>query len=153
MIRIILESLVAFIAVYLFAVILESPKRSLFHAALTGAIGWFVYLICLEIMAKIPATLMAGLAISFLSHYYARKLKTPATVYFLSGFIPLVPGAGVYQAVFSFINGNYGEAQMNLNETLLISGAIAVAIFIVDTFFSLQMRLRTIRKAKKKEQK
>lgn len=151
MIRIIIQSFVAFIAVYFFAVILESPKRSLLMAATTGSIGWFVYLISLEVMNKIPATLMAGLAIAVLSHYFARKLKTPATVYFLSGFIPLVPGAGLYQAVFSFIDGNYGEAQMNLNETLLISGSIAVAIFIVDSIYGLYNRIKSMRKAKEAE--
>lgn len=150
MIEIVWQSFVAFISVYFFAIMLESPKRSLLHCALTGGIGWFVYLLALEYVTIVPATLLAGLVIAALSQWFARLLKTPATVYFLSSFIPLVPGAGVYRAVFAFINGNYGEAQMELNETVLIAGAIALAIFLIDAVFSLSARLRTLREHKRK---
>lgn len=152
MIRIILESLIAFVSVYFFAILLEAPKRALLHSAITGSLGWFVYLVGLEFLEKIPATLLAAVVISFLSHYFARYLKTPATVYFLPGFIPLVPGEAVYRAVFSFINGDYGEGQLRLSEALLISGAIAVAIFIVDAIFSLQTRLKMIKIVKQEEE-
>lgn len=149
MIEILLQSFVAFLSVYLFAIVLESPKRSLIHCAIIGGFGWFVYLLSLEYVNAVIATLIAGLAIATLSQWFARLLKTPATVYFLSSFIPLVPGAGVYRAVFAFINGDYGDAQMEMNQTLLISGAIAVAIFLVDSIYSLRARLAAIRKSKR----
>lgn len=151
MIELLWQSFVAFVSVYFFAIMLESPKRSLLHCALTGSIGWFVYLLALEYVRIEVATLVAGLIIATLSQWFARLLKTPATVYFLSSFIPLVPGEGVYRAVFAFINGNYGEAQMELNETLLIAGAIALAIFLVDSMFSLSARLQTLRARKRYE--
>ena len=148
---ILFKSVTAFVAVYFFAILLDSPKRALFHAALTGGIGWFIYLVVLEVSSKTMATLVAGIVIALLSQYFARILKTPTTVYFLPGFIPIVPGEGIYRAVFAFIEEDYGTAQVYLNEALLIAGTIAVAIFVVDTFFNLQNRLKFLRRRKQEE--
>lgn len=152
MIDVIVQSVAAFVAVYFFAILLDAPKRSLLLAGVTGGIGWFIYLISLQYLEKAIATLVAGVAISLMSQYFARKLKTPTTIYFLPGFIPIVPGEGVYRAVFAFINGEYDAAQMMLNEALLISGSIAMSIFIVDSIFSLQVRLKVLSKAKKENE-
>lgn len=152
MVNIVIESIAAFIAVYFFAVLLDAPKRSLLFAALTGGIGWFVHLVALEHLDKAGATLVAGIAIAFMSQYFARRLRTPTTVYFLPGFIPIVPGEGVYRAVFAFIEEDYSLAQIHLNEALLVAGSIAMSIFIVDSIFSLQLRLKAIRKAKENEE-
>ncbi|MGP6139974.1 MULTISPECIES: threonine/serine exporter family protein [unclassified Jeotgalibaca] len=149
MITIIFESLVAFIADVLFAVLLQSPKRSLFHIGLTGALGWFVYLISLQFFENVVATLLASLTIALFSQYFARILKTPTTIYFLPAFFPLVPGEGIYRAVFSFIEGDYSSATVYLNGALLVSGAIAVSIFLVDSMFNLQARLKVISLSKK----
>lgn len=149
MITIIFESLVAFVADALFAVLLQSPKRSIFHIGLTGAAGWFVFLIGMQVFDKVIATLLASLTIALLSQYFARILKTPTTIYFLPAFFPLVPGEGIYRAVFAFIDGDYSTATVYLNGALLVSGAIAVAIFLVDSFFNLQARLKVISLSKK----
>lgn len=149
MITIIFESLVAFVADALFAVLLQSPKRSIFHVGLTGAAGWFVFLIGMQVFDKVIATLLASLTIALLSQYFARILKTPTTIYFLPAFFPLVPGEGIYRAVFAFIDGDYSTATVYLNGALLVSGAIAVAIFLVDSLFNLQARLKVISLSKK----
>lgn len=147
----IFQSFAAAVAVYFFAILLDSPKRALFHAALTGGIGWFVYLIVLEVSGKPLATLLAGILIALLSQYFARMLKTPTTVYFLPGFIPIVPGEAIYRAVFSFIEEDYSAAQVFLNEALLIAGTIAVAIFVVDSFFNVQNRLKFLSRRKQRK--
>ena len=149
MITIIFESLVAFVADALFAVLLQSPKRSIFHIGLTGAAGWFVFLISMQFFDKVIATLLASLIIALLSQYFARHLKTPTTIYFLPAFFPLVPGEGIYRAVFAFIEGDYGTATVYINGALLVSGSIAVAIFLIDSLFNLQARLKVISLSKK----
>ena len=149
MITIIFESLVAFVADALFAVLLQSPKRSIFHVGLTGAAGWFVFLIGMQVFDKVIATLLASLTIALLSQYFARILKTPTTNYFLPEFFPLVPGERISRAVVAFIDGDYCTATVYLNGALLVSGAIAVAIFLVDSLFNLQARLKVISLSKK----
>lgn len=148
---ILVQSLVAFVADVFFAVLLKSPRRSLFQIGLTGAVGWFIYLLSVPYVDKVVATLFASLTIALLSQYFARVLKTPATVYFLPAFIPLVPGEGVYRAVFAFIESDYSSATVHLNGALLISGASAVAIFLVDSLISLKLRLNFIKFNKKED--
>ena len=140
--QIALEMVVAFVAVFFIAVTLEAPKRTLRYGALAGGLGWGVYLVGLLFMDIVAATFMASLFIAWIAHLLARFLKTPVTIYFIPAFITLVPGAGVYQSVYSFINKEYAVAQQHLVLTLQISGAIALAIFIVDSLFGLMARIK-----------
>ena len=144
--QIALEMVVAFVAVFFIAVTLEAPKRTLRYGALAGGLGWGVYLVGLLFMDIVAATFMASLFIAWIAHLFARFLKTPVTIYFIPAFITLVPGAGVYQSVYSFINKEYALAQQHLVLTLQISGAIALAIFIVDSLFGLLSRIKASKK-------
>ena len=141
-----LEMVVAFVAVFFIAVTLEAPKRTLRYGAMAGGLGWGVYLVGLLFMDIVAATFMASLFIAWIAHLFARYLKTPVTIYFIPAFITLVPGAGVYQSVYSFINKDYAVAQQHLVLTLQISGAIALAIFIVDSLFGLLSRIKASKK-------
>ena len=144
--QILLEMVVAFVAVFFIAVTLEAPKRTLRYGAMAGGLGWGVYLVGLLFMDIVAATFMASLFIAWIVHLFARYLKTPVTIYFIPAFITLVPGAGVYQSVYSFINKEYALAQQHLVLTLQISGAIALAIFIVDSLFGLVARIKASKK-------
>nr|WP_321303249.1 threonine/serine exporter family protein [uncultured Trichococcus sp.] len=144
--QILLEMIVAFVAVFFIAVTLEAPKRTLRYGAMAGGLGWGVYLVGLLFMDIVAATFMASLFIAWIAHLFARYLKTPVTIYFIPAFITLVPGAGVYQSVYSFINKDYALAQQHLVLTLQISGAIALAIFIVDSLFGLVARIKASKK-------
>lgn len=140
--NIMVEMVVAFVAVYFIAITLETPKRTLSYGALAGSLGWGVYLVGLSFLDIVGATFLASLFIAWIAHLFARFLKTPVTIYFIPAFIALVPGAGVYQSVYAFINKEYAEAQQHLVLTLQISGAIALAIFIVDSLFGLMSRIK-----------
>ena len=144
--QIALEMVVAFVAVFFIAVTLEAPKRTLRYGALAGGLGWGVYLVGLLFMDIVAATFMASLFIAWIAHLLARFLKTPVTIYFIPAFITLVPGTGVYQSVYSFINKDYAVAQQHLVLTLQISGAIALAIFIIDSLFGLLSRIKASKK-------
>ena len=144
--QILLEMVVAFVAVFFIAVTLEAPIRALRYGAMAGGLGWGVYLVGLLFMDIVAATFMASLFIAWIAHLFARYLKTPVTIYFIPAFITLVPGAGVYQSVYSFINKEYALAQQHLVLTLQISGAIALAIFIVDSLFGLVARIKASKK-------
>ena len=140
--NIMVEMVVAFVAVYFIAITLEAPKRTLSYGALAGSLGWGVYLVGLSFLDIVGATFLSSLFIAWIAHLFARFLKTPVTIYFIPAFIALVPGAGVYQSVYAFINKEYAEAQQHLVLTLQISGAIALAIFIVDSLFGLISRIK-----------
>ena len=56
-------------------------------------------------------------------------------MFLIPGVIPFVPGAGMYQIVTGIVEGNVERTSFYFFETLQIAGAIALGIFIIDTFF------------------
>lgn len=131
-----IQGISAFFATAAFSILFYLPKKYLIHAGVTGSFGWFIYLISLELLSdKILSTLTATLIVALLSHLLARVYKTPVTMFLIPGVIPFVPGAGMYQIVRSIVDGNTGITTYYFFETLQIAGAIALGIFIIDTFF------------------
>ena len=99
----------AFIAIYAFAVVLETPKKYLWCAGTVSAVGWFVYLLSQQLGTdEVMATFLSAAAISIVSHIYARVFRAPVTVFLVAGILPTVPGAGMYRIAASFIAGDSG---------------------------------------------
>ena len=131
-----IQGISAFFATAAFSVIFFLPKKYIIYAGLTGSFGWFIYLISMKLMEdKVLSTLMATLFIALIAHILARVLKTPVTMFLIPGIIPLVPGAGMYQIVRSIVENNVNETASYFFQTLQVAGAIALGIFIIDTFF------------------
>ena len=68
-------------------------------------------------------------------------MKAPVILFLLGGILPLVPGVGIYRAVYNIIYGTESASGV-LIETLLITGAIALAIFIMDAMIDIEKRTR-----------
>lgn len=131
-----LQTISAFIATAGFSILFYLPKKYIIHSGMTGSFGWFIYLIGLEILDdKVLSTIAATLLVALTSHVLARIYKTPVTMFLIPGVIPFVPGAGMYQIVTGIVEGNVERTSFYFFETLQIAGAIALGIFIIDTFF------------------
>lgn len=125
----------AFIAVVAFSIVLEAPKKYLIYGGIIGAAGWGIYLLIVNDVGVVMANFISALIIALLSHSFARIRKAPVTVFLIPGIMTLVPGGGMYKAVYYFIQGDRITATKYLNETLAIAGVIALAIFIIDSIF------------------
>ena len=132
----ILQVLGAFLAVMAFSVVLEAPKRYLPYCGIAGAAGWFAYLTAVGEVGIVTANFFGALIISVISHVFARIFKAPVTVFLIPGILTIVPGAALYRAVYQFLLGTRTMASTYLLETIQIAGAIALAIFLVDSFFA-----------------
>lgn len=96
---------------------------------LTGATGWLVYLICIELDSGTAiANLIATIALTVISRTIAAIRKNPVTVYLISGIFPLVPGAGIYYTSYYFIMNEPTECLSSGVETLKVAGAIVLGI-------------------------
>lgn len=134
----VIRTAAAFLAVVFFGLLLELPKRYLFHAGLVGGAAWLVYLFVEDWTAsKILAALISTLAVAVISHIFARMLKAPVTVFLVAGILPAVPGASIYRSVYYVIQDERVWANYYLMETLQIAGAMAMAVFITDSVFRL----------------
>ena len=125
----IIQFLVSLAATLSFAVLFSAEKKQLFFCGLTGALGWIVYLICLQNHTdNAIANLIATFALTLVARILSAVRRTPVTVFLLTGIFPLVPGAGIYYTSYHLIM-NHGRmaASMGL-ETFKMAGAIALGI-------------------------
>ncbi len=136
--QILIRSLGAFLAVMSFGLILELPKKYLFHAGAVGGLGWMVYLIVERCSRSGPmAAFLSSLMVAGMSHIFARQKKAPVTVFLVAGILPSVPGASIYRCVYYMIRNAEMLSNDYLVETLKIAGAIAMAVFFIDSLFRL----------------
>ncbi len=119
-----------------FSIISGVPKKFLVHCSISGASGWLVYLVSKAINEnEVLSMFLAALAVSFLSHVFARTLRAPVTIFLIPGILPLVPGIGMVRTVYYNIINNSALTGYYLSLTLQTAGAIAMAILIMDTCF------------------
>lgn len=141
------------IAVVGFALLFEIHPRLMPYCALCGAISWAVYLVADYFGASgVVATFYATLAVDLFSHINARALKTPVIIFLITGLLPLVPGISIYKSVYFIMYGE-GDAGETLLGAILCVGAIALAIFLMDTVLDMDKRLRTYLKKKRLHKK
>lgn len=132
----IIQVLGALIGVIGFSIISGVPKKFLIHCSISGAAGWFVYLVSKSINEdEVLSMFLAALVVSLLSHIFARACKAPVTIFLIPGILPLVPGIGMVRSVYYNIVHNSTLTAYNLSLTLQTAGAIAIAILIMDTCF------------------
>lgn len=115
-----------------FAIIFNLRKKHLVFASLGGVFCWGAYLL-MDMLYQgvfIP-TLVASAVAALYAEVFARILKAPATVIFVSAIIPLIPGSSLFYTMSSIVSGeielfkNYGI------ETILFVLGITSGISIV----------------------
>ena len=123
------QFIVGMLASLSFAALFSAPKKQLLFCGLTGAIGWVVYLLCLNLgTSTAVANMLAPFALTLISRAIASLRKTPVTVYLVAGIFPLVPGAGIYYTSYHFIMNEMSQFSQAASDTLKIAGAIALGI-------------------------
>ncbi len=141
--EVVLQVASAFIGVVAVAVLFQVPKKYLVLAGITGAGGWLVELIMEEVTSgSIFSSFLAALLVAVLSQIFARVSKAPVTLYLVTGILPLVPGVGMYRTVYYLLQSNRELTSYYFSYTLQIAGMIALAIFVVDSFFKKLYRRR-----------
>ena len=84
------------------------------------------------------AMFVATLIVAIVSHVYARILKAPVTLFLVCGILPLVPGVAMYRVVYYLLISDNVTAGHYAITTVSVTGAIALAVFFVDTVFKLK---------------
>ena len=144
------KSLITIIASFGFGIIFNIKGKNLIFAAIGGGVGWFTYLLSLELgLSKILAMFLSSIVISIYSEIFARILKTPVTTLIVSALIPLVPGSGMYNTMYQTIIGNLYEAISTWLETLAFAGTLAIGIILVSTITK-QISIINLHKTKKR---
>ena len=126
----------SFMAVLSFGIVLDLPKKYLGWSGVTGGVCWLVYLLIREETGSlIFAAFLSGLSVALLGHILARILRAPVSVFLIPGILPLVPGTSIYNWVYHIIRSSREQSMYYLIETIQIAGAIAMAVFLIDSMF------------------
>lgn len=132
----------AFIVTFTAGILVEAPKHLLVKTGICGAFGYFIYLLSLNHFTPILSTLIACMAMSAMGQVFARIFKAPVTIFYIPSFFTLVPGAAIYRTAYYFIQGNTEKMGYYFIQTLLIAGAIALGVFIVDSLLEIYTNLK-----------
>ncbi len=143
--RAILSILFAFGAALGFAVMLNIERKKALFAALGGGLSWFAYELGLLATDNIAISLFLGsMAMGLYSEILARRLKSPATIFYIPGFVPLVPGSNAYYAVLAAVQGENAQALTQFMNTLVYSAAIALGLIFASALVAIYINAKKI---------
>lgn len=128
------ELIFAFIGTLCFAVTFEIKPRNIAYCGLCGGAGWIAYSYFLTSLGVFRATFIASVVIIALARVGARILKTPAPIFYIPGIFPIVPGAGIFNTVYSLVNEDWDKVTYYGNNTIKTAFAIALGVSIISLF-------------------
>lgn len=123
--------LYSFISTVGFAVLFNIPRKAIIYSGVCGASGWFAYIyIESTFSSSIFASFAGALIVGLMGEVFARQRKQPATIFVVSGIIPLVPGYGLYYSMLKILEKDYQKAMSLGFEAIIIAIAIASGVII-----------------------
>lgn len=130
---IVLQLIGAFFGTLGFCVLLNIPRKLWIYSSLVGTAAWGAYLAAACFTdAVVTLNFLAALTAALLSQILARFFRAPVTLFLIPGIFPMVPGAGMYEIAYNAVQGDQGQVNYYIMQTLQIAGAIAVGIFLAD---------------------
>lgn len=116
------------------------PRSLLLYGALNATLAWLVTMLLVGAGTDaVAANFFGSVALGAAAEALARRLRKPATIFVIPGFIPLVPGREAYTTMRYLVEGRYGPATEMAVQTLLTAGAIAFGIFVSVTVYRLAL--------------
>ncbi len=114
------------------------PRSLLVYGGLNAALAWLVTVLLTDAgVNAVAANFFGSVALGAAAEAMARLLRSPATIFVIPGFFPLVPGREAYTTMRYLVEGQYGPAVAMGMQTVLTAGAIAFGIFVSVTVFRL----------------
>ena len=105
-----------------FAILFACPRRSLPTCALVGAVGWFVYELCVMLGLDTAAASLLG---------------TEASHAIIGTLMILTPGIAFTMGIRDFVQGDYLSGTIRMIDALLIAASIAIGTGLVLSLTSI----------------
>lgn len=128
-----------------FAILLNIQRKKAIFAGIGGGLSWFAYELGLLVTNDFSVSLFIGsMALGIYSEVLARRLKSPSTIFYIPGFVPLVPGSNAYYAVLAAVRGDNNEALAQFMNTLIFSAAIALGLTVASAIVAVYINARRV---------
>ncbi len=115
-----------------FSIIFNVQRRDIIWVGLCGMLGYFVTITAGQ-LGYFAGTLAGSMVIAAYSEMMARMRKRPATVFLVSGLLPIIPGSGMYQSMVFGIQGDSGNAIHTAYNVFLQLGGIIIGIVFISS--------------------
>ena len=132
--------LFTFWAIWGFCSVFSCPYKFVVICCAEAALCWAVYLVCIGFgLSSVWATFFGAVFVDLAAQILARRLKAPVIIFLIIGVLPLVPGYGIYRVAYDMFTG--GNVAASLTNALLLAGAVALAVIVMDTVIDLFVRI------------
>ena len=132
-----------------FGLVFNIQGGGILICGLGGALGWFVYLIAQRLLGgDILPAFLAAVCIAIYSELMARVRRCPVTGYLQVALLPLVPGAGIYNAMRYCVAGETDQFISTMLHTFGMAASLAVGAMLAST--ALRTLLPRLSREKKK---
>ena len=133
-----------------FALFFSCPKRSIGLSSLAGALGFLVFMLVKDFYGGLFFPVLVGSYLTgILGEIFARKCHMPAILFIVPGMINLVPGKGIYNTLFYFIDGQKSLALVTLFDTMAVASAISFGILLASVLSKSLMSFKFRKPSKK----
>lgn len=123
------QLITSFIATGAFGIIFNVPRRTLIQCGFVGMVGWILYMYLIQNeIDSVLSTLAGAFVVAIISHFFAKRYRTPVIIFSVAGIIPLVPGGLAYDAMRNFVENDYNTAITLAAKAFMISGSIAIGL-------------------------
>lgn len=129
----ILKSILAMIGGLTYSIaLLHIPKKSYKACALCCGGGFFLYLLFTQLLGSVyVAAILASVIVTVTARIMAVALQMPATIFLVSGILPLVPGSSIYYTMYYLITDHQWEMfKAKGIEAIGLAGGIALGIIL-----------------------
>ncbi len=128
-----------------FAMVFNVRRKNLFPVALGGLIVCLFYQIPFHLFDAgiFLSSLVAGAVCQIYSEFLARLLKSPATVFYITSLIPLIPGGSLYRTMEAVVEKNLSLFYKFGLQTLYTTLGLAIGISVITALLYLFRTVRT----------
>jgi len=153
-----IEVFCAAFATFFFGIIFNLTGKKLFYSSFAGGLGWFSYLLFFNEFhfTKTASFLISAIIITVFAEIIGKWKRVTVTSTLIPALIPLVPGGGIYYTMSFLVENKFQESLEKGRETIFLTVALAIGIFLVSTFTQILYRtlkytevLKKYRKLKK----
>ena len=132
--------LATFVGILGFCPVFSCPYKFIIICCSEASVCWAVYLVCVGCgLSSVWASFFGAVFVYLASQILARRLKAPVIIFLIMGVLPLVPGYGIYKVAYDMFTG--GDVGASLTNALLLAGAVALAVMVMDTTVDLAVRV------------
>lgn len=126
-----------------FSLLFNVRGKRLYLASLGGLLSWGTYLLMSLVTESEAARYLASsVVLTLYAEVMAHVMRSPATVFLVSGTIPLIPGGMLYSTMRCAVAEQWDEFFAGSLTTLMLAASIAGGILFAMTVLSIIRKLK-----------